>query len=101
MARNEAAREVGQQCAPGRLGHSVDRSLVVQPQAGSRAARKGIVAIVANGRGGREIAGLVAEFVVQTIAAAYDDADPSEVDEFNQMIRELRNQSPAVSSNVR
>lgn len=24
-----------------------------------------------------------------------DDGDPSEVDEFNQMIRELRNQNPA------
>jgi hypothetical protein len=30
-----------------------------------------------------------------------DDCDPSEVDAFIDMIRELRNQSPAVRSNVR
>ena len=31
---------------------------------------------------------------------AIDDLDPNEVDAFNQMIRELRNQSPAVSITV-
>jgi hypothetical protein len=30
---------------------------------------------------------------------AVDDGDPSEVDAFNQMIRELRNQGPAVRPN--
>ena len=30
-----------------------------------------------------------------------DDGDPSEVDAFNQMIRELRNQNPAVRADAR
>ena len=30
-----------------------------------------------------------------------DDGDPAEVDAFNRMIRELRNQSPAVRADVR
>ena len=30
-----------------------------------------------------------------------DEGDPSEVDAFNQMIRELRNQSPAIRADLR
>ena len=33
--------------------------------------------------------------------APSDDSDPSEVDAFNQMIRELRNQSPAAPLDTR
>jgi hypothetical protein len=32
--------------------------------------------------------------------SSFDECDPSEVDAFNRMIRELRNQSPAVRADV-